>query len=77
MGTLVNIKHLAATPVGFDVTVTARVSEVSKSQVTFDVEAHDGIDRIGAGQHARAPIEFARFQAGVDKKVAQKQVWTT
>lgn len=70
VGTLVNVKHLAATPVGFDVTATAKVAEISKSQVTFEVEAHDGIDKIGAGLHARAPIEFARFEQGVAKKAA-------
>ena len=70
VGTLVNVKHLAATPVGFDVTATAKVAGVSKSQVTFEVEAHDGIDKIGAGLHARAAIEFARFEQGIAKKAA-------
>ena len=70
VGVLVNVKHLAATPVGFEVTVTAKVVEVSKSLVTFDVEAHDGIDTIGKGQHARAPIEMARFMHGVATKQA-------
>ena len=72
VGSVVNVKHLAATPVGFSVTVTAKVIEVSKSLVTFEVEAHDGVDRIGAGQHARAPIELARFLAGVECKAAAK-----
>lgn len=72
VGALVNVKHLAATPVGFTVTVTARVAEVTKSLVIFDVEAHDGVDRIGAGQHARAPIELARFMAGTERKAAAR-----
>jgi predicted thioesterase len=67
---MVNVRHLAATPVGFTVTVTARVAEVTKSLVIFDVEAHDGVDRIGAGQHARAPVELARFMAGTERKAA-------
>jgi predicted thioesterase len=50
--------------------VTARVAEVTKSLVIFDVEAHDGVDRIGAGQHARAPVELARFMAGTERKAA-------
>jgi fluoroacetyl-CoA thioesterase len=72
VGALVNIKHLAATPVGFEVTVTAQVSEVSKSLVTFEVEAHDGVDTIGKGLHARAPIESERFLQGVAKKQAAR-----
>ncbi len=68
VGAFVNVKHLAATPVGFEVTLTAKVVDVSKSLVTFDVEAHDGVDTIGKGQHARAPIEMSRFMAGVTRK---------
>lgn len=68
VGTWVNIRHLAATPVGFTVEVTATVQEVSRSQVIFEVEAHDGVERIGSGQHARAPIELSRFLAGTSRK---------
>ncbi len=71
VGAFVKVKHLAATPVGFSVTATAIVVEVSKSLVTFEVTAHDGIDTIGQGQHARAPIEMIRFMQGVAKKQAQ------
>lgn len=70
VGAFVNVRHLAATPVGFEVTVTAKVVEVSKSLVTFDIEAHDGVDTIGKAQHARAPIEMTRFMSGVARKQA-------
>lgn len=73
VGALVNVRHLAATPVGATVTVTARVAECSAQLVTFEVEAHDGIDLIGKGVHARAPIELARFLAGVARKQARYQ----
>ena len=72
VGAVVNVKHLAATPEGFMVTVTARVVEVTKNLVTFEVEAHDGVDLIGKGQHSRAPIQRDRFMAGVARKQAQK-----
>lgn len=71
VGALVDVRHLAATPVGFTVTATVSVVEISKSLVVFDVEAHDGVDRIGAGRHARAPIELARFLAGLERKRTQ------
>jgi len=70
VGAMVNVKHLAATPVGFTVTATATIVEVTKSLVVFEVEAHDGVDRIGAGQHSRAPIELSRFLAGAERKRA-------
>ncbi|MGE3773387.1 MAG: thioesterase family protein [Gammaproteobacteria bacterium] len=72
VGALVEVKHLAATPVGFTVTVQATVVEVTKSLVVFELEAHDGVDRIGSGRHARAPIELARFLAGAERKRAAR-----
>jgi len=71
VGALVNVRHLAATPVGATVTVKATVAEVSAQLVTFEVEAHDGLDLIGKGVHARAPIELTRFLSGVARKQAR------
>lgn len=67
VGTLVNVRHLAATPVGRTVTATARVTSVAGNAITFAVEAHDGAQRIGGGTHERAAIDLARFLARVGK----------
>lgn len=72
VGVVVNVKHLAATPVGFEVTATAEVTEVSGRTVTFKVEAHDGVEKIGEGTHVRAPVEMARFEKGFQAKLAQR-----
>lgn len=72
VGVAVDIKHLAATPIGFEVTATAEVTAVSGRTVTFKVEAHDGVDKIGAGTHVRAPVEMARFEQGFQAKLAQR-----
>lgn len=61
VGTEVNVRHLAATPVGRTVTATARVASISDRLVTFAVEAHDGVNQIGVGTHARTAIDLARF----------------
>ena len=68
VGARVDVRHLAATPVGFTVTATARVLEVTKSLVVFAVEAHDGMAWIGRGEHDRAPVELQRFLAGCARK---------
>lgn len=73
VGTLVNVKHLAATPVGATVTATAELIEVSGRRLTFSVRAHDGIDLIGEGTHERALIDLARFEARVQAKAEVKQ----
>lgn len=68
VGVVVNVKHLAATPVGARVTVRAEVVAVNGHTVTFKVEAHDGVDKIGEGSHVRAPVELARFLKRVEAK---------
>ncbi|MSQ68921.1 MAG: thioesterase [Gammaproteobacteria bacterium] len=73
VGTLIEVQHLAATPINLTVTATARVLAVSRSLVTFEVTAHDGVERIGNGRHVRAPIELARFVRGVEQKLANLQ----
>ena len=70
VGVLVNVRHLAATPVGAKVTVRAEVIAVEDHSVTFSVEAHDGFEKIGEGTHMRAPVEMTRFM----KKVGAKSV---
>lgn len=71
VGTHVDVKHLAATPVGMTVTAHARVIEVGERSVRFAVSAHDGMDLIGEGFHARAPVALDRFIEGVARKAAR------
>ena len=68
VGAGVDVRHLAATPVGFTVTVRAKVLAVGDDTVTFAVEAHDGVEAVGVGTHLRAPIELERFEKGVQAK---------
>ncbi len=68
VGTHVDVRHLAPTPVGFTVTATAKVVSRDERTVTFEVEAHDGVDQIGSGTHVRAPVDRSRF----DRRIAGK-----
>ena len=70
VGVVVNVKHLAATPVGATVVATAEVIAVGEGTVTFAVEAYDGFEKIGEGTHVRAPVEMERFL----KRVRRKEV---
>jgi predicted thioesterase len=71
VGVMVNVKHLAATPVGATVTTRAQVIALDDNTVTFAVEAHDGVDKIGEGVHVRAPVELARFLKRVETKMGR------
>jgi predicted thioesterase len=68
VGVLVNVRHLAATPLGATVTATAELIEANGRRLTFKVRAHDGVDLIGEGLHERALIDLARFEAKVQAK---------
>jgi predicted thioesterase len=61
VGTEVDIRHLAATPVGALVRTTARVIAVERRVIRFEVEAFDDVRRIGEGRHARGLVNVASF----------------
>ncbi len=62
VGTLVNIRHLKATPVGTEVKLKARVIDVKDKRVTFEVDAVDKIEKIGEGLHERTVINVPEFR---------------
>jgi fluoroacetyl-CoA thioesterase len=69
VGTLVNIKHLATTPVGAEINVKAKIVSFEGRRVLFEVVASDSLERIGEGTHERSLIEVPRFR----KKFVEKQ----
>ncbi len=68
VGALVNIRHLAATPVGMQVHARAELLEVDGRRLRFKVEAWDELDKIAEGEHERFLIDMARFKERVEKK---------
>jgi predicted thioesterase len=68
VGIQVNIKHLAATPVGAALRVQAELLEIQGSRALFQVTAWDEVEKIGHGEHWRAVIEEIRFEKGVTQK---------
>jgi fluoroacetyl-CoA thioesterase len=69
VGTGVNIRHLAATPVGHQVTAVAEVTKVEGRHIEFKVSARDEIEEIGDGTHERMVVDMARL----DKKLKAKK----
>ena len=61
VGTMLNISHLSATPVGLEVYAEAEVTEVAGNTITFAVTAYDESGKIGEGTHQRAVISSQRF----------------
>ena len=68
VGTVVNVKHLAASPMGNEVTYTSKLTEIKKRRLTFVVEAFDGEECIGEGKHERFIIDIKRFAERLKEK---------
>ncbi|MEO8104703.1 MAG: thioesterase family protein [Betaproteobacteria bacterium] len=68
VGTLVNVKHLAATPAGHMVTAQAEVTKVDGRRIKFTVSACDDVEEIGNGTHERMVVDMDR----IDRKLAAK-----
>jgi fluoroacetyl-CoA thioesterase len=68
VGVLVDVRHLAPTPLGATVRVQAEIVMVAGSQVTFSVQAWDQVEKIGEGRHERVVINEARFLRRVEGK---------
>lgn len=68
VGVSVEIEHLAPTPEGFEVVCKARVVHVAGPVITFQVEAHDGVEVVSKGIHKRRVIDTERFRKRVSGK---------
>ena len=68
VGVVVNIRHLAATPIGFNIRTRAEVLEVEGRRVKFKVEAWDDFEKIAEGEHERFIIDLEKFIRRVEKK---------
>jgi fluoroacetyl-CoA thioesterase len=70
VGTAINVRHLAATPVGHDVRAEAEVIKVDGKRLEFMVSASDGMDEIGSGTHQRMVIDLRSFNERLAKKAS-------
>lgn len=69
VGTEVNVRHLAATPVGMEVTFKSEVIAVDDRRVRFKVEAFDEKEPIADGTHERFIIHVERFAKRIAEKI--------
>lgn len=68
VGTHLDVKHLAATPMGQRITATAELIEIAGKKLVFKVEAFDEVEKIGEGLHGRYIIESNKFLERVEQK---------
>lgn len=70
VGSEIELRHLAATPVGASVTCSARIVSVDGKHIGFQIEARDSQELIAKGFHKRAVIRISRFAERVQRKSA-------
>jgi len=70
LGTVLNVRHIAATPVGMRVTATATVQRVDGRTIYFAVEARDERELIGDGTHERVVVNVEKFDQRVKRKLS-------
>jgi fluoroacetyl-CoA thioesterase len=68
VGSRVEIRHLAATPVGMRVSFRATLTERDGRRLVFRVEADDERERVGEGTHERFIVDMARFMGRISAK---------
>jgi predicted thioesterase len=71
VGMRVEIDHLAPTPLGLEVEITARVADVKGRVVTFEVTARDSLDEICKGRHVRFVADTAKSKERIAAKRAK------
>jgi fluoroacetyl-CoA thioesterase len=68
VGTHMDVRHLAATPVGMRVHARAELAEVEGRKLVFKIQAWDEVELIGEASHERFVIDEARFLARIQAK---------
>lgn len=69
VGTLVNVKHLAASPVGMAITCRTELIDIDRRRLVFHVECSDEAGLIGEGTHERFIIDEEKFLAKAEAKI--------
>ncbi len=71
VGMRVDVRHLAATPIGMKVTARCTLTEIDRRRLVFAAEMHDELDKVGEGTHERFIVDADKQQARIQEKVAR------
>jgi len=71
LGTHIDLRHLAPTPVGSEARITVRLEAAEGRRLMFSVVAEDGIERIAVGGHERYLARTADFLDRLERKAAR------
>lgn len=69
VGTLVDVRHVSASPVGTEVECRAEVIEIDRARIRFSVSVTDGFGDVGTGFHERFVVDSAKFMERANSKL--------
>ena len=69
VGSSINVEHIAASPIGSEITAKAEIVFVSGRKIEFSVTAHDKYGEIGKGKHVRIIVERERFMKKAEGRI--------
>jgi predicted thioesterase len=71
VGAHVSIDHLAATPLGLEVTIKIQLTEIDRRRVTFEFSVRDPVEECGRGKHVRFVVDTAKSRERLAAKRAK------
>lgn len=71
VGTRVDVRHMAATPMGMKVTARCTLVEIDRRRLAFTIEVHDELEKVGEGTHERFIVDGERHQQRIAEKLAR------
>jgi predicted thioesterase len=69
VGASIQIRHMAATPVGIKVRIRAELISMERRRLNFKVEAWDELEKVAEGEHERFIIDVRRFNENFQQKI--------
>ena len=71
VGTRVDVRHLAATPMGMQVTARCTLVEIDRRRLVFQAEVHDELEKVGEGTHERFIVDAEKQLARIQEKLGR------
>lgn len=73
VGTRVDVRHLAATPMGMQVTARCTLVEIDRRRLVFQAEVHDELEKVGEGTHERFIVDAEKQLARIQEKLGRRK----
>jgi fluoroacetyl-CoA thioesterase len=71
VGIRVEMRHLAATPIGMKVTARCTLLEIDRRRLLFQAEVHDELEKVGEGLNERFIVDREKHEQRIGEKLAR------